>query len=75
MVSASSIWGMGTTFNGAWRRNFLVVKNQFINNVAAVHTTASRSSEWVTGSNQIHEIFFHQVPSASNTHHPLTDHA
>jgi hypothetical protein len=42
---------MGATFNGPWRRDFLVVKNQFINYVAAVHTTASRSRKRLTASN------------------------
>jgi len=55
----SPIWSMRSTFNGAWRRYFLMVKNQFINNVSTVHTTTSHSPERLTGSNQVYKVFFH----------------
>jgi len=69
------LWGTGATFDWAGRRAFLVLNNQFIDDVSAVHATASHSHERLTGSTQVNEIFFHQVPSASDARIPLIDHA
>jgi hypothetical protein len=66
---------MGATFDWTGRRAFLVVNNQFIDYVSAVHATASYSHERLTGSTQVNEIFLYQVPTASDTRIPLTDHA
>jgi len=66
---------MGAPFDGAGRRAFLVLNNQFIDDVSAVHATASHSHERLTGSTQVNEVFFHQVPSASKARIPWTSHA
>jgi len=49
-----------------------MLHDKFIDDVSAVHTTASHSRERLTGSNYVNEIFFHQVPSTSNARHSLT---
>ena len=69
------LWRMGATSGGAGRRAFLVLNNQLIDNVSAVHATASHSHERLTGSTQVNEFFSYQVPSAPDAGIPLTDHA
>ena len=65
---------MGATSDGA-RRALLVLNNQFVDYISAVHATTSHIARRLTGSAPIHEFFSHQVPSASDAHMPLTDHA
>jgi len=44
------VWCMGAAFDWAGWWACLMPHNQFINDVSAVHTTASRSRERLTGS-------------------------
>ena len=69
------LWRMWATPNGTGWRAFLVLHNQFIDDVSAVHATTSHSHDRLTGSTQVNEVFFYQVPSASDAPIPLTDHA
>ncbi len=65
---------MGATSDWA-RRALLVLNNQFVDHISAVHATTSHIARRLTGSAPIHEVFSHQVPSASDAHMSLPDHA
>jgi len=58
---------MGATLDGAGRRGFLVMKNEFVDYISTVHATASRNRVWLTGSPNINKVFGHQTPSTAGT--------
>ena len=58
---------MGATLDGPGRRGFLVLKNEFVDYISAVHATAGRNPVWLTGSPKVNKVFGHQTPSTAGT--------
>jgi len=61
------VWRMGATLDGPGRRGFLVLKNEFVDYISAVHATVGRNPARLTGSPKVNKVFGHQTPSTAGT--------